>query len=169
MILDCFSVLEDMELTKEERILTCLLIFYEKFETLDDILSDENIHELVMKMFWFMSCGNDSEATSHQRKLMDWEQDEQLICSAVNSVAHMEVRMADYIHWWTFMGYYMSIGECLYSTILSIRDKILNGKKLEKYEREFKLRNPQYFVWNSKTTEQQEADAWLKTVWNSGK
>ena len=77
--------------------------------------------------------------------------------------------MADYIHWWTFMGYYMSIGECLYSTILSIRDKILNGKKLEKYEREFKLRNPQYFVWNSKTTEQQEADAWLKTVWNSGK
>ena len=100
---------------------------------------------------------------------MDWKQDSQLICSAINKVANMEVRNVEYMHWWTFMGYYMAIGECPYSTILSIRDKIISGKKLEKHEKEFKQKNPRYFTWNSKTTEQQEADAWLKEVWNSGK
>ena len=67
------------------------------------------------------------------------------------------------------MGYYMSIGESLYSTIISIRDKIMNGKKLEKHEIDFKTKNPQYFMWNSKTLEEREAEQWVSNVWNSGK
>ena len=170
MILDCFSILDDIELTLEERILTCLIVFYEKFNNLDDILTDNNIQELVKQMFWFFNCGEEEqEQQRSSRKLMDWKQDSQLICSAINKVANMEVRNVEYMHWWTFMGYYMAIGECPYSTILSIRDKIISGKKLEKHEKEFKQKNPRYFTWNSKTTEQQEADAWLKEVWNSGK
>lgn len=169
MILDCFSILDDVELTTEERILTCLIVFYEKFNSLDDILADENLQELVKQMFLFFNCGEAEPGNQQNRKLMDWEQDSQLICAAVNKVANTEIRSVDYMHWWTFMGYYLSIGECLYSTIISIRDKIVSGKKLEKHEREFKQKNPKYFNWNSKTTEQKEADAWLQEVWNSGK
>ena len=169
MILDCFSILDDVELTTEEQILTCLIVFYEKFNSLDDILADENLQELVKQMFLFFNCGEPDPGNQQNRKLMDWEQDSQLICAAVNKVANTEIRSVDYMHWWTFMGYYLSIGECLYSTIISIRDKIVSGKKLEKHEREFKQKNPKYFNWNSKTTEQKEADAWLQEVWNSGK
>ena len=169
MILDCFSVLDDIELTMDERILTCLIIFYEKFNCLDDVLADENVPELARQMFLFFNCGEEQTDSGQSRKLMDWEEDSQLICAAVNKVANTEIRSVPYMHWWTFMGYYMSIGECLYSTIISIRDKIVSGKKLEKHEKEFKQKNPKYFTWNSKTTEQQEADAWLKNVWNSGK
>ena len=172
MILDCFSVLDDFELSLEERILTCLIVFYEKFNCFDDIVADtDHIQELVKQMFLFFNCGEEEPENQprQNRKLTDWEQDAQLICAAVNKVAGTEVRSLSYLHWWTFVGYYMSIGECAYSTILSIRDKIISGKKLEKYEREFKQRNPRYFTWNSKTTEQLEADAWLKANWNNGK
>lgn len=64
------------------------------------------------------------------------------------------------------MGYYMSIGEGSLSTIVSIRDKIMTGKKLEKYESKFKRDNPQYFNWNKNTVEQKEAEDWVKDIWN---
>ena len=157
------------QLTKEERILTCLIIFYEKFSSLDDILADDNATTLAGEMFNFFNCGEEVDSRQVNKKLMDWEKDSQIICAAVNKVANMEIRSVEYIHWWTFMGYYMSIGESLYSTILQIRDKIVSGKKLEKHEREFKMKNPAYFEWNRETIEQREAEQWLKDVWNSGK
>ena len=168
-VLDCFEVLEDVELEQKERLLACLMIFFEDFNELSDLLDCKDLEPLVHEMFVFFSCGDASEAQRQSKKLMDWKQDSQLICAAVNTVAHMEVRAIEYLHWWTFMGYYMSIGESLYSTIISIRDKIVNGKKLEKYEKEFKSKNPQYFMWNSKSVDQKEAEQWVADIWNSGK
>ena len=66
------------------------------------------------------------------------------------------------------MGYYSAIGKCPLSTILNIRDKIVKGKKLEKEERTFRQENPQYFVWNKNTVEEEEADRLVKELWNSG-
>ena len=64
------------------------------------------------------------------------------------------------MHWWTFISYYMGIGEGGLATVVSIRDKIIKGKKLEKYEKEFKQHNPQYFKWREavKTEEEKEND-----------
>ena len=45
------------------------------------------------------------------------------------------------MHWWTFFGLYMEIGESTFSTVVSIRDKKRRGKKLEKWEREFYSKN----------------------------
>ena len=46
------------------------------------------------------------------------------------------------VHWWTFLAAYMEIGgDCLFSQIVTIRDKKQRGKKLEKYEREWLKRN----------------------------
>ena len=178
MVLDCFSCLEDEELTKEERIIGSLCIFYGGKETGNHILSisdlDEkfgnNLPEAVNEMFLFFNCGDNSmDRGSSRHVLVDWDKDSQLICAAVNKVANKEVRTEEYIHWWTFMGYYMGIGESLFSTVLTIRDKMTKGEKLEKYESKFKRDNPQYFVWNSKTVEQREADEWVKQVWNADK
>ena len=39
MVLDCFQVLNDVELSEEERIIACLLIFYEDFNEVESVLS----------------------------------------------------------------------------------------------------------------------------------
>ena len=70
-------------------------------------------------------------------KLLDWNQDAQMIISDVNKVAGTEIRALPYLHWWTFLGYFYGIGEGQLSTIVSIRNKKKKGKKLEKWEEEF--------------------------------
>lgn len=166
MVIDCFFALNDVQLNQEYRIYTCLIIFYEDINSIDDIATKfgDDLQTAIEKMFDFFSCGNSGHKTHH--KLLDWEQDEQLICSAVNNVAKTEIRALEYLHWYTFMGYYCSIGESTFSTIVSIRDKLMRGKKLEKYEREFKDNNPEYFIWNNKTTEQLELEKELLSNWN---
>ena len=168
-ILDCFAALEDAELDKQERLFASLIIFYEDIDSIEDIYKLGDIETAINEMYKFFNCGSDeSNGRKVNHKLMDWKQDEQLIASAVNKVAGTEVRSIDYLHWWTFMGYYSAIGKCPLSTILNIRDKIVKGKKLEKEERTFRQENPQYFVWNKNTVEEEEADRLVKELWNSG-
>lgn len=167
VILDCFLALSDVELTAKERLLAGLIIFYEDFNSLDDLTQNHDLETLTSEMYKFFNCGSDIVGTKSNRKLIDWEQDSQLICSAVNKVAGKEVRAEPYLHWWTFMGYYTAIGESPISTIIHIRDKIANGKHLEKHEREYRASNPQYFVWNNKTVEESEAEKLILDMWNN--
>ena len=119
-------------------------------------------------MYNFFNCGSKDSNSNSNKKLIDWEKDSQLICSAVNAVAGKEIRLEPYIHWWTFMGYFTAIGESPITTIIQIRDKIVSGKSLEKHERTYRNNNPQYFIWNNKTIEEQEADKLVRDLWNSG-
>lgn len=170
MVLDCFSCLNDFELTDNERILACLIIFYEEFNDIDDFdgLDSALLEQLVKEMYRFFEC-EENPMYSTPYKLIDWEKDSQLICSAVNKVAHQEVRAAEYLHWWTFMGYFSEVGESVLSTVVGIRSKIKRGKKLEKYEKEFKSHNPHYFAWDSRTLQQKEDDEFILSIWNQDK
>lgn len=172
MVLDVFSALQDIDIPKKERMITAIVIFYDGF-SLDNVFkkaeSSEIMEELATKMFDFISCGQTNMGNKTNHKLIDWEQDEQLIASAVNNVANMEIRTVDYMHWWTFMGHYISVGESVLSTVVQIRSKLVEGKKLEKHEQEFRKKNPEYFIWNRQTVEDREADALIKEIWNQGK
>ena len=165
VILDIFSVLEDPELEQSERIISALIIFYEDLNEVEDVYSLPNIETAVRGMYEFFNAGR-GESAKKSRKLIDWEGDSELICSAINKVAGTEIRLEPYIHWWTFMSYYMSVGECILSTVVSIRDKTANGKKLEKWEQDYKRENPHYFNWKYKTVDEVDAENWLKSVWN---
>lgn len=168
MVLDCFAALNDSTLTKEERIVAALIIFYEDFKCVEDVLECDHLEYLVKEMYTFFNCGQPGGVGQKVRhNLIDWQRDEQLICSAVNNVANKEIRLEQYIHWWTFMGYFLAIGESPMSTIVSIRNKILEDKKLEKYEQEFRKANPQYFEWDSTSTEEKEAKDIILEMWNS--
>lgn len=46
-----------------------------------------------------------------------------------------------FLHWWTFLAYFNAIGEEQLSTLISIRDKLNRGKKLEKWEQEYYREN----------------------------
>ena len=171
MVLDCFSALEDLELSEDLRVLASLLIFYEDFNDVEDIPHDEDLLlELVKEMFRFFNCGQYEEETkTSNSKLIDWSKDAQMIMSAINNVAGKEVRAEEYVHWWTFIGYYMSIGESMLATVVSIRNKILKGEKLEKWEQKFRTENAKYFEWNSKSIEEQELDELVHELWNNGR
>ena len=168
MVLDCFSALQDASLNSNERLFCSLIIFYEDINCIADINKFEDLEEAATKMFDFFNCGrSQSIGKKMNHKLIDWEQDSQIICSAINKVANKEVRAEPYIHWWTFMGYYSAVGESLLSTIVSIRDKIVRGKKLEKHERTFKQENPEYFIWNTNNIDE-EAEELFNELWNKG-
>lgn len=167
LVLDCFKALDDEELSKEERIISCLIIFYEDLTCYEDLEIFPDLEQACLEMNKFFNCGQDDNVgRAVNYKLIDWERDSQLISSAVNKVAGFETRSCSYIHWWTYVGYYMGVGEGALSTIVSIRNKIKSGKKLEKYEQEFRNENPQYFTWDSRTTQQKEDDSYIESLWN---
>lgn len=168
-ILDCFSALDDIELPQQYRIYSALIIFYDGINSVDDVENKlgENVEEAVNKMFDFFNCGQENVGMQVNYKLIDWEQDSQIISAAINNVARREIRSEPYLHWWTFMGYYCSIGESILSTVVNIRDKIVKGKKLEKHEKEFKKNNPQYFNWRAEDIQKQEDDKLAFSMWNA--
>lgn len=170
VILDCFSALDDIELSKDERILSSLIIFYEELDDIEDISEIfPDLESAYGEMALFFNCGREQEDESkHNYKLIDWDKDSLLICSAINKVAGKEIRSEPYVHWWTFMGYYVAIGECALSNVVGIRYKLAKNRKLEKHERKFMLDNPQYFKDGTMTTEQKELDQYVRNLWNNG-
>lgn len=168
MVLDCFSALGDEKLSEDYRVLASLLIFYNEFDDMGDLLEvQDDLEQLVKEMYKFFNCGTESSPGAVvDRPLIDWEGDSQMISAAVNNVANQEVRSVQYMHWWTFMGYYMSVGESVLATVVGIREKIVHHKKLEKHEQEFRKKNPEYFIWKSSTVSEREADELIREMWN---
>lgn len=170
MILDAFSVLEDEELDQQERIISALMIFYDDLNEIEDVFNDKHLEERVKQMYWFFRGGKEEDSSNtNGQKLIDWEGDSAIIISAINNVAGREVRAPEYTHWWTFLAYYMAIGESTLATVVGIRNKIVKGKSLEKWEKEYRQHNPQYFHWNHKSIDEIEAEQWLASVWNKSK
>ena len=167
VILDCFVALNDIEMDEQFRIITSLIIFYEDFSCIDDIVNTDpdTVAELIKAMYRFFNCNEDSIGATKPYRLVDWEKDSHVVISSINAVAHKEVRSEPYVHWWTFMGYYLNIGDGAFATIISIREKIVKHKKLEKYEQEFQKDNPQYFDWEWRTDEQLAEDKLIQEMW----
>lgn len=133
----------------------------------DPELSDSDKAEAVMDMFFYddapacreaiEACfsfidGGSARTTSKSKRprLINWEQDFEYIIAPVNRVLGYEARAVDYdiqtntggVHWWTFLSAYMEVGsDCLFSQIVSIRDKQARGEKLDKQERKWLRRN----------------------------
>lgn len=170
MVLDCFIALNDPELEEEERIFACLCMFYEGINGVEDFIKFGNqetaISDAADAMYDFFNCNQKNIPMTTQHKVIDWEQDEQIIMAGVNNIAGTEVRALPYCHWFTFMGYFMSIGQSVLSEVVEIRSKLLKGKKLEDSEKEFKKENPEYFIWNSKTPEEAREEQEILDVWN---
>lgn len=169
MVLDCFKALQDEELSEDYRVLASLLIFYNELNDPYDLQEYEpQLNDLVKEMYKFINGGEESSPGAERDvSLVDWEQDSQIVCAAINNVANKEIRSLEYLHWWTFLGYYMSIGQSVLSTVVSIRDKIAHHKKLEDWEKEFKIKNPKYFVWRQ-TAQEQDLNNLVRDIWNKG-
>lgn len=131
-ILKILCAFNDPELDDSEKVYICLFILYEDF----DEIPQTDYEAAFSAAIDFIDHGVESDGRKSSRT-MDWEQDEGIMFPAINKVAGREVRKEKYLHWWTFMGYYMEISEGVFSQVLSLRSKKARGKPLEKWEREF--------------------------------
>lgn len=137
-ILDIMEILNDVEITEQERGYLTLLFFYPDFQN----MPPEHYQEALKQCFWFINGGKYDEQTKEKpARLMDWEQDFPHIIAPVNRVLGCESRECEYLHWWTFLSAYMEIGECTFSQIVHIRDAKHRGKKLSDSDKEWYKRN----------------------------
>ena len=137
---DIFEPGMSQEEMQQEKVMTMLQILYIDF----DSMPPRDWKEAAEKACDFIDCGIKDDGKPKPRT-MDWEQDAPLKIPVINNSIKIDVRSVKYMHWWTFFGLYMEIGESTFSAVVSIRDKKRRGKKLEKWEQEF-YRNNKHLV-----------------------
>lgn len=166
VILEILEMLADPELEAAEKAEALITMFYVNPEQLTDA------KEAVEQCYAFIDMGEENNTKSP--RLVDWEQDFNYIIAPINRVLGREVREIPYdvenntggLHWWTFMSAYMEIGgDCMFSQIVSIRDKKARGKKLEKHEKEWLRRNQHIVDFKRKYS---EAENELAKEWMGG-
>lgn len=166
VILEIITMLQDADLEQGDKAQALLQMFYMEPEKITDA------NTAIKECFRFIDMGDKPEKKAP--KTMDWEKDFEYIIAPINRVLGYEARAVEYnpetnqggLHWWTFMSAYMEIGgDCLFSQIVSIRDKQARGKKLEKYEREWMNRNKDLIILKNKYS---EAEDELLTEWIGG-
>ena len=129
-----------------------------------DSLPASDYAEACEKAIKFIDMGmkDDGKRKPHT---MDWEQDAQIIIPAINRVQGCEIRALPYLHWWSFLGAYMEIGDCLFAQVVNIRKKKQKHQKLEKWEREFYNANRQIVDLRKKTGESQQREKAALEKW----
>lgn len=155
-VLQVFEAFQDPELELQEKWIVAIYLMFEDFSCADDVISAAregfSVEEAVNQIQWFISAGS-PEKEILEKPTYSWKQDEQMVFSAVNRVAGKETRDLDYLHWWTFLGYFNEIGECSFSYVVGIRHKLNQHKKLEKHEKEFVSKNKELIKMQPPKTE----------------
>lgn len=131
-VLDVLAACSDPELDEHGKAYCLLQIFYPTWEE----IPTERLSEACEKACEFIDCGQKDDGKP-KPKMIDWEQDAAIIIPEINKVAGKEVRLDPDIHWWTFFGWFMGIGEGTLASVIHIRQKKAKRKKLEKWEQEF--------------------------------
>ena len=151
-ILRVLAAYGDPELSDSEKLLVCLYNVYVDAAS----IPVEHLQEAYEAAVRFIDNGQEREERGP--RAMDWEQDAPLIFPAVNSVAGFEVRLADYLHWHTFLGYFMEIKEGVFSTVMRLRQKRNKNQKLDEAESEFWRNNEKICALKQKLTAKEQAD-----------
>jgi hypothetical protein len=159
-VLEILTYLNDTEKPEYLRWQVALGLFFE------GEIPRDNQAEAMEYLSNFISYGNREEKQGP--KLIDWDQDAQMIISDVNKVAGTDVRSASFLHWWTFLSYFFGIGEGQLSTVVSIRAKKQKGKKLEKHEEEYYRENKERIDFKKKYTAEEKAALDRFTNWLQG-
>lgn len=153
LILNAFN---DPELTPQEKTMIMLTNLY-----VDDWTSFKDVNEAVTQAVKFIDWGKEYSEKENSPRIMDWEQDYNLIISAVNTkISVIDIRELDFVHWWTFLGYFSERGECQFSTFTEIRDNLNKGRPLERWQKETLRNNRDQIILKHKSAEKFENELW---------
>lgn len=156
-ILDIIVALQDPDLTDEDRAAVALGIFYE-----DAIPAD--LQEALNRCFWFISGGGEEKQSDKPApRLVDWEKDFRWIASPISRMLGHDLRAVK-MHWWTFLAYYYEIGDCTFAQIVRVRSAKVQGKKLDKADREWLRKNEDLVYIEQKYSQEEEnlLEQWTK-------
>ena len=159
VVLDVISVLKDDDLTQEEKVKVSLFIFYE------DITGVSDFETAFNEMIKIINNGDDMDDNQPEKpQLMDWEYDFPQLTPPINRILGYSVRdKNNYTHWQDFTGAYSEIGDCTFSTIITIRRKRQKGEQLDKSEQEFYRNNKKLVDLPQNLTEEERE--WLDSDW----
>lgn len=129
-ILEIFSYFTDPELPAFIQWKIALALFY------DRPIPQTHEKEAMEFLGDFINGGQPAQS-GRGKILLDWEQDAELIVADINKTAGQEIRALPFLHWWTFLSWFHAIGEGQLSSVITIRDKLSRGKKLEGWEKDF--------------------------------
>lgn len=132
-VLEIFAYLSDPDLPEFVRWAVALALFF------GEEVPEADQPEAAQFLCRFLTGGVQEEKPGP--RLLDWEQDAPAIIADINKVAGREIRAVPYIHWWTFLSWFHAIGEGQLSALVSIREKLARGKKLEGWEKDFYREN----------------------------
>ncbi len=134
VVLEIFVMLDDPDLTDADKTEALLRMFYS--ERPPDA-------EAALRAFTdFVDPRHSSQGKKSSGRLIDWQQDFDLMVAPINHILGFECRAADYLHWRTFLSAYLEIPpESVFARVLRIREKLRTGKKLEKNERTWYNKN----------------------------
>ncbi len=152
-ILDIIDHLQNTDDNEQERWYIAMALFYENWRD----IPAQNRQEAAERMAEFIACGKTQGKPGAKREI-DWQQDAELIVGGVNKVAGCEVRALPYLHWWTFIAYFMNIGSGPLATVVGIRHKLAKGQKLEKWEQQFYRENKEIVDLRPQLTKEKEAE-----------
>ncbi len=134
VILEIFVMLDDPDLTDADKTEALLRMFYAERP------SDP---EAALQAFTdFADPRHSSQDKKSSGRLIDWQQDFDLMVAPINHILGFECRAAEYLHWRTFLSAYLEIPpDSVFARVLRIREKLRTGKKLEKNERAWYNKN----------------------------
>lgn len=154
-VIQILAAYNDQELTQQEKAIVLLNNLY-----VEDFTNFIDVQGALQKAIWFIDWGKDYKEEKNAPRIMDWEHDYNLIVSAINQKIHTEIRELEFLHWWTFLGYFSERGECQYSTVISIREKLIKGQKLEKWEKQILHENRDMIMLKTESDDDFENELW---------
>jgi len=153
-IITILIMFEDPDLTQEEKVWDCLDILFFGINN----IPQKDYDAAFQAALKFIDHGIEKENEKSPR-LMDWEKDEPILIPAINKSAGFDVTRVPYIHWWTFMGYYMEIGDnSVFTQVVNIRNKQAKNKKLNDAEKEFYKQNKKLITLPKKRDKEEQAE-----------
>ena len=131
VVLDIFVMLDDPGLTDADKTEALLRMFY--------LERPPDTEEAVRAFAEFVEP---RRRGGNGPRLIDWEQDFDLMIAPINHILGAECRALPELHWHTFLAAYLEIPpDSVFARVLRIREKLRTGKKLEKYERTWYHKN----------------------------
>ena len=134
VILEIFVMLDDPDLSDADKTEALLRMFY---------VDRPPDTEAALQAFTdFVDPRHGGRSSRSSGRLIDWQQDFDLMVAPINHILGFECRIVEYLHWRTFLSAYLEIPpESVFARVLRIREKLRTGKKLEKNERAWYRKN----------------------------
>ena len=152
-------LMQDKELTKEEKIIQSLQLYYPNFNEIKDFKTAIN------NILWFYSGGkelansNKKKNTRNNKQIYNYEFDAEYIYSAFMQEYKIDLQDIESLHWWKFKALFNGLTEeTQFVKIMGYRTIDISKIKDKKEKKRYKELQRLYALPDMRTEEEKEYD-----------